>query len=337
MKLREIGEFGFIERISRGCLIRPERVLRAIGDDAAVFRATAGKVLLVTTDLLVERVHFVREATSAFNLGYKALAVNLSDIAAMGGAPNEAFVSIGVPEDCPVEYLEELYQGIKHLAAQHAVNILGGDTTGSKTDLIINVAVMGTVEESRLLLRSGAQVGDQVCVTGCLGDSRAGLHLILNGLPADTADGKALFEAHILPRPHLEEGRFLAGCDGVRAAIDLSDGLSSDLGHILSCSGVGACIEDRRLPLSGPLQAFCLKFGFDPAAYAMAGGEDYVLLCTVAAERMESVAADYAQRFGRPLHRVGEITATGRMERVGPDGKASLMTSTGWDHFKNQP
>ena len=132
MTLKDIGEFGFIDRIRKGCLIRPEGVVQAIGDDAAAFEAAPGQLILFTTDLLVERVHFLRSATTGFNLGYKALAVNLSDIAAMGGTAREAFVSIAVPADCELAYLEELYRGMQHLAGQYEVNLLGGDTTGSK-------------------------------------------------------------------------------------------------------------------------------------------------------------------------------------------------------------
>jgi thiamine-monophosphate kinase len=338
MKLKDIGEFGFIERIRNGCLIRPDRVVKAIGDDAAVIRRPrAGQVQLVTTDLLVERVHFLREATSGFNLGYKALAVNLSDIAAMGGTACEAFVSIAVPDDCTVDFLEELYRGMKHLAALHGVNILGGDTTGSKTDLVISISIVGTVDASQVLLRENARVGDVICVTACLGDSRAGLQLILNAMAVETAGRRSLFEAHVLPRPCLEEGRFLAACGGVHAAIDLSDGLSSDLGHILSLSRVGARIYDRRIPLSQPFMEFCREVGLDPVETALAGGEDYALLCTIAADRVDGVAADYANRFGRPLHAIGEITATGDMERVTAGGRRLRVSPTGWDHFKKEP
>ena len=137
MKLKQIGEFGFIDKISRGCLIRPDHIIKAIGDDAAAFTVPADRVSLITTDLLVERIHFIRDTISGFDLGYKALAVNLSDIAAMGGEAREAFVSIGIPQSCPLDYLEAVYDGMKSLAAKFDVNILGGDTTSSEIDLII--------------------------------------------------------------------------------------------------------------------------------------------------------------------------------------------------------
>ena len=335
MRLKEIGEFGFIERISRGCLIRPEGVFTAIGDDAAVVRTEADRLLLVTTDLLVERVHFLRDATSGFNLGYKALAVNLSDIAAMGGSAREAFVSIGIPDDCPLAFLDDLYRGMQHLAAGFGVNILGGDTTGSKQDLIINIAVTGMVDPPELLLRSSAQRGDIIFSTGYLGDSRAGLHLILNGIPADSPEWSALFDAHVTPKPYLEEGRFLAASGCIHAAIDVSDGLSSDLGHILRASGVGAKLHAQQMPISPNLQIFCDRFGFDPIEYALAGGEDYTLLCTVDRKEAARISEEYRAAFGQPLYPLGEITDTGRMELLGADNRLQDITHTGWDHFKN--
>ena len=334
MSLKQIGEFGFIDRISRGCFIRPDGVTTAIGDDAAVCDSEANRLLLVTTDLLVERVHFLRKATSGFNLGYKSLAVNLSDIAAMGGTARDAFVSIGIPEDCPLAFLDDLYRGMKHLAAEFEVNILGGDTTGSKQDLIINVAVTGSVDPPELLLRSGAQVGDIIFSTGCLGDSRAGLHLVLNAIPADTPELQALFDAHILPKPYLREGRFLAATGGVHAAIDVSDGCSADLGHILRASGVGAKLYARQVPISDNLQRFCSRYGFEPVDYALAGGEDYTLLCTADKKEAERIREAYRKAFDQPLHPLGEITGSGRLELVGPDNRPVDITPAGWDHFK---
>ncbi len=336
MSLKEIGEFGFIDKISRGCLIRPEGVVTAIGDDAAAFHGKAEQLLLVTTDLLVERVHFLRQATSGFNLGYKALAVNFSDIAAMGGNAREAFVSIGIPDDCPLEFLEDLYRGMQHLASEFTVNILGGDTTGSKQDLIINVVVTGMADPSELLLRSGAQVGDIICSTGCLGDSRAGLHLILNTIGIDSPELRALFDAHVLPKPCLQEGRLLAASGCVHAAIDVSDGLSSDLGHIMQASGVGARLVAKQMPISPHLQVFCSRFGFDPIEFALAGGEDYTLLCSVERKQFGRITEEYRKAFDRPLYPIGEITDTGRMELVETDSRLRDITPAGWDHFKRK-
>lgn len=334
MKLKDIGEFGLIEKITPGCLIRPDNVIKAIGDDAAVFTTEQNAVTLVTTDLLVERVHFLRDAASGVSLGHKALAVNLSDIAAMGGDAKEAFVSIAIPEDCPVDYIEDLYTGMKALAEKYEVNILGGDTTHSKTDLIINVAVTGSVSENEVLLRSDARPGDLIVCTGVPGESKAGLHLILNDQPIDSDAFKHLIDVHVLPEPHLHEGRFLAKRPGTHACIDMSDGLTSDLGHILKQSGVGARLSAQKLPASKSLKIFCEAFDFDPIDYALSGGEDYILISTLSPDSVESTAGDFKQAFNRPLYVIGIITESTGMILEGADGQVKEIFSTGWDHFK---
>ena len=336
MNLNDIGEFGFIEKVCRDCLVRPDRVVRAIGDDAAAFAVPSGRISLITTDMLVERIHFIRKDIAGFDLGHKALAVNLSDIAAMGGEAREAFVSIGIPRSCPLEYLEDVYRGMKHLAARFDVNILGGDTTRSEIDLIINVVVYGTATEDRLLRRDTAQAGDIIFTTGYLGDSKAGLHLILNDLPVDSKVKRVLYRAHVLPEPHLLEGAFLANRPGVRAAIDISDGLSSDLSHIAEQSGVGAVIDAEHIPVSESLHTFCNDNGFDPITYALAGGEDYVLLCTAAPDEARQIAGEFQKEFKRPLFAIGRTTADRRLVINFPDGTSKPLAPAGWDHFKTR-
>ena len=334
MNLKAIGEFGFIKKISRGCLIRPDNIIKAIGDDAAAFVTESDRLTLITTDLLVERIHFLREAISGFDLGYKALAVNLSDIAAMGGTAREAFVSIAIPDDCQLAYLEAIYDGIKDLAAKYDVNVLGGDTTRSKVDLIINIVVQGTVPKDELLCRDAAQSGDVIFSTDFLGDSKAGLHLILNQIAPDNESLKALLKAHLLPEPHLPEGHFLARQPGVHAAIDTSDGLSSDLAHITEESGVGARLYAEKIPVSQNLMDFCTRFRFDPVNYALSGGEDYTLLVTIAPQGAEKIATSFQKEFKRPLFAIGEITKDKQMALVYSDGTSKPIVPTGWDHFK---
>jgi len=334
--LENMGEFGFIKKVTRGCLIRRDAVVKAIGDDAAAFDTAAGELTLVTTDLLVEHVHFFRDATSGFNLGYKSLAVNLSDIAAMGGTAREAFVGIAIPEDCDLDYLEELYRGIKYLAAEYDVNVLGGDTSGSPEHLVISITVIGTVPPNEMLCRDGAKADDKICVTGCLGDSRAGLHLILDGIDPVTDDLKRLFNAHVLPRPFLMEGRFLSAQKGVHAAIDLSDGLASDLEHIAVSSHLGARVYTAQLPISESLRWFCETHGRDPVTYATTGGEDYLLLFTLSPDRLERVSRNYRERFGCPFHVIGEMTTASGMEIVGPDGDSRRLKPGGWVHLQSK-
>jgi len=334
LKLRDIGEFGWIDRIRHGCLIRTDGIVKGIGDDAAVFFTADREAVLVTTDLLVERIHFIRNAGTAFDLGYKALAVNLSDIAAMGGLPREAFVSIGIPEACSIAYLDALYDGMKQLAAEHAVNLLGGDTTGSQTDLILNITVVGAAPPSEILYRHTALPGDILLSTGFLGDSRAGLHLLLEKIPADAPFLQDLLNAHLKPKPHVREGRFLASRKGIHAAIDVSDGLSSDLGHILKESRVGACLDADRIPISENLKRFCKRFSRNPLEYALSGGEDYTLLVTADPDAADAIRSAYEKIFNAPLYSIGRITDSGKLELREVSGGLSEVSASGWDHFR---
>ncbi len=334
--LNQIDEFGLIERISKGCLIRPERVIRGIGDDAAAVTTRADHLLLLSTDLLIEGIHFIREAVSGNDLGYKALAVNLSDIAAMGGEAREALVSIAVPEDCGVDFIEDVYHGMKSLAARYNVNIIGGDTTGSRSDLMISVTVTGEVEKEKVLRRDRARVGDVICLTGYPGESAAGLVLLLNQVDQRIDTFDRLRYQHCRPRPHLQEGQWLAGCGTVHAAIDISDGISSDLGHVARQSGVGARIHAGWLPVSHSLQTFCNRFESDPMKYMLNGGEDYILLCTVSPDDISAVSAGFEETFGRALHRIGEITASDHIELMGEDQTTRVISPQGWNHFQKE-
>ncbi len=333
MELKEIGEFGLIRRLSRGSVVREENVIKSIGDDAAVIRPYHGEVILFTTDMLIERTHFLKNATSGYNLGYKSLAVNLSDIAAMGGKAREAFCSIGIPSHCDVEFVEDIYKGMKSLAAQYQVNLMGGDTTFSKTDLIINVSVLGSAPENEILYRNRAQRGDKIFTTGFLGESRAGCFLITKDFNTFFKGCDALKNAHFLPRPFLQEARFLAQQRGVHAAIDISDGLSSDLGHILEESGKGARIFADKIPVSQNLREFCRRFSFNPVRFALSGGEDYTLLFTVAADIAGKVIKNYKKTFSQPIYELGEITDSKKMELVFSDGSTREVLPEGWDHF----
>jgi len=258
----------------------------------------------------------------------------LSDIAAMGGIPREAFVSIAVPENCELDYLEELYRGIKALAAAHNVNILGGDTTRAPKDLVINICVMGSVAPSDILTRDKAKNGDRIYCSGFLGHSRAGLHLLKNNQYKNNNLFQTLIDAHKRPTPQIGVGRFLAKYPDVKTAIDISDGLGADLSHICKASKLGARLYENSLPISDHLKEFCARFGFDPQEYALKGGEDYVLVFTIAPEKAKSLEDAYCQKFGVTPHLIGEIVATPGIEMTQPDGCTKPIESAGWDHFK---
>lgn len=334
MHLKQLGEFGLIERLQQGCLVRPEGVVRAIGDDAAVFNTAGDEVMVLTTDLLIERVHFLRDAILAEDLGYKSLAVSLSDIAAMGAEPREAFVSIAIPYDCEVEYVQAVYAGMRGLAEMHQVNILGGDTTSSRKDLVINVAVIGRADPEQLMFRDGARAGDIICVTGPIGGSRAGLQMILEGIEPRDDHLHALYQQHVRPQPHLAQGQLLAASGAVTAAIDLSDGLLSDLGHITRQSRLGALVRAEQVPISPALAHFCRQTKAKALDLAVSGGEDYVLLCSVKPEEMDRLAETFAQSLHVPLYRIGEMVAGEGICIKDASGCALKIDGMSWDHFK---
>ncbi len=333
MKLKDLGEFNFIDRITPGCNAGdPSHVVQGIGDDAAITTHAEG-VQLVTTDLLIERVHFIRGTISPRQLGYKSLAVNLSDIAAMGGTPHDAYVSIAIPPEVPVEELDAIYDGMKDLARASDVNLLGGDTTSSRQDLCINIVVIGSAPHDEVLLRSGARVGDRIVVTGTLGDSAGGLAILLSDpdIPADVA--AALLRAHYEPEMYLEEARLFAASGVVHAAIDLSDGLASDLRHICQKSGVGAVVDVASIPTSSELRILCGTTGADPVQLALAGGEDYRLLVTIDPVGFDGLRRGIARATGRELYDVGTIVSEPGIRLQAPGGGLTPLSISGWDHF----
>lgn len=254
--------------------------ITGIGDDCAVIPQRSGDDTLVSTDMLVEGSHFLLDDISAYQLGWKAAAVNFSDIAAMGGSPVGSFLALALPAGLPDGWVESFMEGYRDISAKYAFPLLGGDTTASQDRLCICVTVLGKSLSGRCLKRSGARPGDLVCVTGTLGDSAAGLQAILKHCPR-TDEVPYLIERHYFPQPRIEEGLALAQCPGVHAAMDISDGIASDLRHILDASGVGARIVLQDVPMSGMMQSFCAGKGFDAYALAVGGGEDYELLFTV--------------------------------------------------------
>jgi len=334
MKLKELGEFGFIDRIKVDALSRLYEGLVGIGDDCAQFNVSPGMKILLTTDMLVERIHFLREKMTSFQIGYKALAVNLSDIAACGGIPREAFISIAVPEAVSVEELEDIYKGMKKLARESDVNIAGGDTTGSCQDLIINIALTGEVEEELVLTREGACEGDWICVTNYLGDSAAGLDMILNN-PAEIANYPDLVNQHFMPYPHLQEGRLIAESGNAGAMMDISDGLASDIRHICKASGTGAEIYENQIPLSESFQRYASEYLQDSLKTAIGVGEDYCLLVTIQQKYFENIEKLLLSKQCK-LFKVGKIIPEKQIYLITADGEKILLELGGWDHFKEQ-
>lgn len=332
MKLSELGEFKLIEHIKSFQKVRLPSEVEGIGDDCAIIPIDQKRSSLVTTDLLLEDRHFIKASISARDLGYKTLAVNLSDIAAMGGVPKYLFLSLGLPQDLEIQWLDEFFLGFYELASKHNVGLLGGDTTQSINGIILNVLVIGEMESAQIKRRSTAQVGDTICTTGFLGDSAAGLKAILGGANQNPTWQRLIHEHH-RPRPHVEEGRWLSERSAATAMMDVSDGLASDIVRIQEASRCGAQIEMNQLPLSPDFLEFCQQENFDPHELAVSGGEDYCLLVTIRSKEFEEISHDFNQHFGRPLFPIGKITPGPQGLEFYKDGVKLKNSPQGFDHF----
>ena len=330
MKVGELGEFGLIDRLA-GMLgstpqgSRPELIL-GIGDDAAAWQ-DGSAVQLASIDSLVQDVHFNLEWTSWPDLGWKALAVGLSDIAAMGGKAAYVLVSLALPADTDVADVTGLYSGMIELAGQHDVAIAGGNISQAPL-VVINVAATGSAAAGDMILRrDGARPGDKIAVSGHPGTATAGLEMLTTGTIFDTKTQAVLSSAFLRPQPRLALGQLLVK-RGVAAAVDLSDGLLADLGHVCRASGFAARIEVERLPVHPAVKA-----GFYNRAteLALSGGEDYELLFTAGAEKMDRIAAE----AGLPITVIGEIVTgpPGDITLVDRDGKPHKPRQAGWEHF----
>lgn len=306
MRKNKPGEFAWIDGIRRQFGPLVPSGMEGIGDDCAVVPVGGGESLVVTTDMLVEDVHFVRDRISPEDLGYKSLAVNLSDIAAMGAVPVASFLSVGLPEGVNADWRERFLAGYKSLSEAFGVPLLGGDTTASGK-LVISVTAIGKAPDGQLKRRSGAKPGDIVCVTGNLGDSAAGL--LLQGEKPEGEDEKALVAAHHRPKAYVKEGVWLGEQSAVHALMDVSDGIASDLVHILEESGVAAVVDLDRLPVSASLKCVATKKGWDMEKLAVSGGEDYVLLFTVAESGFSDLNQRYYSEFNTQLYPIGRIVS----------------------------
>ncbi|NTU94274.1 MAG: thiamine-phosphate kinase [Chlorobiaceae bacterium] len=349
--ISEIGEFGLIERLSAiaaPSLDNTPGVVVGIGDDCAVYRTGGPAVQVATTDLLVEHVHFDLLTTPMHHLGSKAISVNVSDICAMNALPEYALISIAVPGKMPVEMVEQLYAGMAHAASRYGFAIAGGDTSSSPSGLVISVTMTGQTAESRLTFRKGARPGEMICVTGTLGGSAAGLKLLMrerdlmletlrNNEPyskemmAELQEYSRAIRCHLLPEARLDLVQFFHERGIVPTSmIDISDGLAADLRHICERSGVGAHIEESRIPVLSEARAIADELQDDALSWALSGGEDYELLFTLPKEQYDVISSN------REISVIGEIL---------PEEEGLLLTDIfgmtidigesagGFDHF----
>lgn len=332
MKLKEIGEFGLIDRISPQFLRNLPAQMVGIGDDCAVIPFNKEESLLITTDMLIEDSHFLRDKIPPEDLGYKSLAVNLSDIAAMGGIPSDAFLSIGIPAEIEVEWLDLFFKGLGDLAKKSGTHLLGGDTTKSPRYLIINIVVVGKMPTDKIKYRSDAMPGDDVFLTGFIGSSGTGLKLLLEEKPVNKS-GNTLINIHNRPRPHLAEGKWLAEKESVNAMIDVSDGIDSDLRRIMDKSHCGIDIDLKSLPVSDDMVSVCKQYGWNTHEIAAAAGEDYCLLCTINNQDSKHIMKEYRLEFGIDLYHIGKITENVSELNYFVDHKPVSPKEHGFDHF----
>lgn len=327
MKLKDLGEFQLIERIRQQAPVS-EGVQLGIGDDSAVVSLPEGHHLLTSTDMLIEDVHFRHEWITPEDLGHKAVAVNLSDIAAMGGTPRYLYLGLACPGTTAMDDLNEFLQGALDEAGCYGVTLVGGDTCHSNGPWIIAVTVEGSTPAGLAVGRGGAQPGDLIMVSGTVGDSAMALRLLQNGNQPEAP----LLERHHRPTPRIELGRLLAKNRIARSMIDISDGLAKDLEHILQASRVGALIEEQKLPVSA---AFRRQADKQPTLWELAlfGGEDYELLFTLAPQN-EAEALALGAGLNLPVTRIGVVQdGPATLSLHDRKGAVRPILVRGYDHF----
>lgn len=287
-----------------------------IGDDCAVLPISDGKSLVISTDMLVEDIHFLRNAATPYEIGYKSLAVNVSDVCAMGARPTAALLSLSLPEDVMQEWVAEFMEGFSSLCKSCGVALVGGDTTASKERVTINVTIIGEAPSQNIKRRSAAKAGDLVVVNDKLGASGAGLRDILGGR-CNTPEA----QAHKMPRPMINEAVWLGSCSQVHAMMDISDGVASDVRHIMERSRVGAEIELAHIPTDYDIET------------ALCAGEDYKLLMTISEDGFDRVAEEYFALFGERLYAIGHITDSCGELRWVENGKTAEVDFRGFVHY----
>jgi thiamine-monophosphate kinase len=336
--LSQLGEFGLIRRLQRDIALTQPSTVLGIGDDAAILAPPAGQEVVVSTDLLVEGVHFDLSFSPLRHLGYKAVAVNVSDVAAMFATPTQIVVGLSLPSRFTVEAVEELYAGMRLACEAYGVDLVGGDTTGSRTGLIISVTALGLVEAGKAVRRSGGKPTDILCVTGDLGGAYLGLQVLEREKQAFLADPDTqpelenynyVVQRQLKPEARLDIVHELREL-GVHptAMIDISDGLASEVLHLCAGSGTGARVFSEYLPLANPTLEAAAEFNLDPITAALNGGEDYELLFTIP-------VTDHAKIKNHPdITVIGHLTEKNdAVNLITKGGQAVPLRAQGFNHF----
>lgn len=335
--LADIGEFGLI-RLIKNLInrdgVRNPGVTLGIGDDCASFRPDEGFEVLVTCDCMVEGRHYLPQHITPFDLGRRAMVMNISDIGAMGGLPLYALVSLGLKKDTPVEDVEAMYGGFIQELDPFGASVIGGNITGSDHSNFISITLTGKVERSIMMCRSGARAGDVILVTGYPGQAAAGLkRLIDSHCPGDLSEDP-LVMAYNLPVHRAKEGRAVALSGKATAMIDISDGLIGDLSHICEESGCGAEIIRNKLPVSEHMRDLINPKERDIYEMIIGDSDDYELIITCPSDSKEKVRDAVAGASDVPVTEIGNITAQDGIRLVSPDGARRPVRPAGWDHFK---
>jgi thiamine-monophosphate kinase len=334
--IADYGEFTLIDRIKK---ILPKdtntEIIIGLGDDTAVVRLDNNRALLVTCDIQVQDQHFRMEHITPYQLGYRAMAVNLSDIAAMGGKPTYAVVSLGLPATLQLKSFDELFRGMKEELADFDAFIVGGNLTRTENCVIVDITLLGEVSYAHLLRRSGARVRDRIYTTGKLGSASAGFYILEKYGKGYAANFNAVVKAHLQPIARIDVAQQLAQANIVTAMIDISDGLASDLYHICNMSHVGAEIHESALPLPEELEQVEKIVGKTPLDLALYGGEDYELLFTVKEKTPASRIERIAEKTQVPITEIGHIvTRESGFYVIDNHNKKRSIKPKGWDHFK---
>ncbi|MCK5039650.1 MAG: thiamine-phosphate kinase [Candidatus Aenigmarchaeota archaeon] len=336
-KIPEIGgEQALIKHINKSISINKEEVILGIGDDAAVTKAPKDKNLVFTTDMLVEDVHFSLDFYTPEQIGKKAVVANISDIASMGAIPKHMLISLAIPKDITVEFIDGLYKGIMSETDKYNINIIGGNMTGSPSEaIIINIVIAGEVDKE--IRRSGAEEEDIILVTGDLGASGAGLYFLQNNTNISKESGSILKKIHINPQHCLKESQILKKLNCITSMDDISDGLATETREICEASNVGAIIYKQKIPTSKATEELLRSIKKDTKETALYGGEDYELLFTTKKENEKIIIDTLKKQTGTSVTTIGKITKEKSIYLIDEEGKKQELKKTGYDHFKQNP
>ncbi|HBP88684.1 MAG TPA: thiamine-phosphate kinase [Nitrospirales bacterium] len=337
----EIGEFQLIQTLARGFSVPGPPPLIGMGDDAAILAHPSSAHLVISTDLLVEDIHFSAQTSSFFDIGYKAAVANLSDIAAMGATATYILVAVALPSHMRYEDWKELYRGLSVPCKTHGVQLVGGDTSASRSSLFLAITILGQIEPGHALTRGGAKEGDIIYVSGSLGNSAAGLVCLTNQPSGEKLSTlrqpmKFLAGRHLRPSPRIALGRVLSSGRLASAALDVSDGLSGDIAHLCQQSRVGALIQAANLPMSPHLIAYASRVKADPLLWALHGGEEYELLFTVSPKKQHRL--ELAVKHLRvPVTAIGVITSRrSGLQITHQDGRTHKLVPQSYVHFSKE-